>query len=258
MRAASTRVWQVSMSEQNKKRASRARPPKPREGDAGRKRRRDLEGAAVNLPNWVVEALVRVTPKERVPDALEALGTASEALADGRYHVAVKQGQRAKALAPQDATTRETLGIALYRVGDWAESLRELRTYRRMSGDTTHLPVEMDTLRALGRGSDVERAWETLQERGARPAVMKEGVVVYASHLIDAGDYERAWRLTKPKGLRQDPSEAELRLWYVAARSAALRGDGPAARELADAIVTSDPGFPGIDELEREIAAASR
>jgi len=246
------------MSEHQKKRSSRPQPSEPRAGDGGTKRRRDLEGAAVNLPNWVVDALVRVTPKERVAPALEALGTASEALADGRYHVAVKQGQRAKTLAPQDATTRETLGIALYRVGDWAGALRELRTYRRMSGDTTHLPVEMDTLRALGRSDDVDRAWETLQERGARPAVMKEGMVVYASHLIDSGDFDGAWKLTKPKGLRNDPSEAELRLWYVAARSAALRGDGAASRKLADAILTADPGFPGIDELEREIAAASR
>ena len=246
------------MSEHQNRRGSSPRKGAPGNGSKPPKRRRDLGGAAVNLPNWVVEALVRVTPKERVAPALEALGAASEALADGRYHVAVKQGHRAKAMAPQDATTRETLGIALYRVGDWTAALRELRTYRRMSGDTTHLPVEMDTLRALGKGRDVDRAWETLQERGARPAVMKEGLVVFASHLIDGGDYERAWKLTKPKGLRKDPSEAELRLWYVAARSAALREDAVAARELADAIITADPGFPGIDELEKEIAAAAR
>lgn len=248
------------MSEHHKGRAARPRSSEDRErnSDAQGKRRRDLEGAAVNLPNWVVDALVRVTPKERVGPALEALGEASAALADGRFHVAVKQGRRAKALAPQDATTRETLGIALYRVGDWTSALSELRTYRRMTGDTVHLPVEMDTLRALGRSSDVESAWETLQERGGRPDVMKEGSVVYASHLIDGGDFDAAWKLTQPKGLRQDPREADLRLWYVAARSAALRGDGKAARRLADAILTADPGFPGIDELEREIAAASR
>jgi len=246
------------MSDHHKKRDSRRRSVEDRGGNGAKKRRRDLEGAAVNLPNWVVDALVRVTPKERVGPALEALGEASAALSDGRFHVAVKQGTRAKSLAPQDATTRETLGIALYRVGDWAAALRELRTYRRMTGDTVHLPVEMDSLRALGRSTDVESAWKTLQERGGKPDVLKEGAVVYASHLIDGGDFDGAWKLTQPKGLRSDPREADMRLWYVAARSAALRGDATAARKLADAIIMADPGFPGIDELEREIATASR
>ncbi len=48
------------------------------------RRRRDLKGAAVNLPNWVIEALARTTPRDRVGPALEALGEASAAMADGR------------------------------------------------------------------------------------------------------------------------------------------------------------------------------
>ena len=74
------------------------------------KRRRDLSGAAADLPNWVVDALVRVTPKERVGPALEALGDASTAMSEGRYHDAAKHAKTAKNLAPQDATVRETLG----------------------------------------------------------------------------------------------------------------------------------------------------
>ena len=83
------------------------------------KRRRDLQGAAVDLPNWIVEALVRVTPKDRIAPALEALGEASAAMNDGRYHAAVKDAKRAKNLSPQDSTIRETLGLSAYRIGDW-------------------------------------------------------------------------------------------------------------------------------------------
>ncbi len=228
------------------------------EGDRSHQkaRRRDLRGAAANLPNWVIEALARVTPDGRVGAALEALGEASEAFAEGSYHRAVRKAQQAKDLAPRDTTVRETLGLAAYRTGDWQTALAELRTFRRLAGETTHLPVEMDVLRALGRGRDVETAWQTLQERGGKPAVLKEGAVVYGSHLIDQGDLDGAWAVVAPRRLRHDPFPEDLRLWYVAARVAALRGDAATAGKLRNDILENDPGFPGIDELEKLIASA--
>lgn len=221
------------------------------------KRRRDLKGAAVDLPNWVVEALARVTPKDRVGPALEALGEASAAMTDGRYHAAVKQAKRAKDLAPQDSTVRETLGLSAYRIGEWDTALSELRAYRRMAGDPVHLPIEIDVLRAMGRDRDVEKAWETLQKADARPIVYKEGLVVYASYLLDKGDPEGAWDLTGPKRVGPDAAEADLRVWYVAARAAAATGETATARRIADAIVLNDPSFAGLDELDREIAASA-
>ncbi|MDQ3781732.1 MAG: hypothetical protein M3349_02185 [Actinomycetota bacterium] len=218
------------------------------------KRRRDLSGAAVNLPNWVIEDLARVTPPQRVPAALEALGEASEALEKGAFKRAVRHAAQAKELAPRDATVRETLGLAAYRAGDWQTALTELRTYRRLAGETTHLPVEMDTLRALGRHRDIEAAWGTLQQRGGKPAVLKEGRVVYASHLIDRGDLDEAWALVAPRSLGGRPFEEDLRVWYVAARIAALRGDTATASEIRSAILSNDAAFPGIDELEALIA----
>ncbi len=220
------------------------------------KARRDLRGAAAGLPRWVVEELARVTPAARVAAALEALGEASEAFVDGRHHVAVRKAERAKELAPRDATVREVLGLASYRVGNWAKALSELRTYRRVTGETTHLPIEMDTLRAQGRHDDVVTTWETLQKLGGTPAVMKEGAVVYASFLIDDGEIAEARRLTKPKRLTHEPFPEDLKLWYVAARAAALAGDGSEARNLRNRILEHDPGFPGIDELDELIVAA--
>lgn len=221
----------------------------------GKTRRRDLQGAAANLPNWVVEGLARVTPDRRVGPALLALGEASEAFAEGSYHRAVRKAQQAKDLAPRDPTVRETLGIAAYRTGDWQTALAELRTFRRLTGETTHLPVEMDSLRGLDRARDVESAWSTLKELGGKPAVLKEGAVVYASHLVDEGDLDGAWKVVAPRKLRHEPFPEDLRMWYVASRVAALRGDRDTAASLRDSILEIDPGFPGIDELEKLIAA---
>jgi len=220
------------------------------------KRRRDLKGAAVDLPNWVVEALVRVTPRDRVGPALEELGEASNAMAEARYHDAARHAKKAKDLSPQDATVRETLGLASYRVGDWDTALAELRAYRRMAGDDQHLPVEMDVHRALGRDRDVEKIWELLNEADLHPKVWKEGKVVYGSYLIDQGRPKEAWDITGPKRVGPDAYEADLRVWYVAARAAALSGETDTARRIADAILLNDPSFAGLDELDREIAAA--
>lgn len=218
--------------------------------------RRDLKGAAADLPHWVTEELARVTPANRVAAALEALGEASEAFVAGKHHAALRKAQRAKDLAPRDATVREILGLAAYRVGDWGTALSELRTYRRITGETTHLPVEMDVLRAQGRNEDVRKAWNALQERGGKPPVLKEGAVVYASFLIDIGEIAEARRLTRPKRLTHEPFPEDLKLWYVAARAAALDGDGERARTLRNQILENDPGFPGIDELEELIIEA--
>jgi len=219
------------------------------------KRRKDLKGAAVNLPNWIIEEVSRVTPGDRIGPTLEALGAASEALADGNYQSAVKNGLRAKSLAPQSATIRETIGIAAYRLGDWSTALSELRAYRRMAGETTHLPIEMDALRAQGRSKDVEKAWQELQKRGGHGLVMNEGKIVYASYLLDEDRADEAWEIVRPPRMEQRPNEGHLRLYYVAARTAAARGDKETARKLSDEIVTHDPSFPGYEELEREIAS---
>jgi hypothetical protein len=244
-----------SKSKPNKGKPKRgARGPQP--SAQASKRRRDLKGAAVNLPNWVVESLARVTPRDRVGPALEALGEASAAMAEARYHDAARHARKAKGLAPQDATVRETLGLASYRVGDWDTALAELRAYRRMAGDPQHLPVEMDVHRALKRDRDVEKTWETLNEADVHPAVRKEGRVVYGSYLLDHGKPEEAWDVTGPARVGPTPHEADLRVWYVAARAAAMRGEVDTARRIADAIVLNDPSFAGLDTLDREIAAA--
>ena len=53
---------------------------------------------------------------------------------------------------------RETLAMTAYRTGDYALAIRELRTFRRLSGRDTHLAIMVDSERGLGRP---ERAIET-------------------------------------------------------------------------------------------------
>ncbi|MGO4594648.1 hypothetical protein AB4Z18_12595 [Leifsonia sp. 2TAF2] len=63
------------------------------------------------------------------------------------------------------AVVRETLAITAYATGDFALALRELRTYRRISGSNDQLPLMVDSERGVGRpdralelGRSVERS----------------------------------------------------------------------------------------------------
>jgi hypothetical protein len=162
------------------------------------------------------------------------------------------EAESAKALSPRDATVRELIALSAYRLGRWDVTLRELRVFRRLTGEPLHIPIEMDALRALDRSStEIDEVWKQLQRLDADPATRNEARVVYASHLIDRGEARRAWEITDPKRLTADPSESELRVWYVASRAAGILGDAATARRLREAIEEADPAFPGLDELAR-------
>ncbi len=49
------------------------------------------------------------------------------------------------------ACVREAVAMTAYAAGNYAEALRELRTYRRISGSNAHLPLMADCERGLGR-----------------------------------------------------------------------------------------------------------
>jgi hypothetical protein len=177
-----------------------------------------------------------------------------ETFASERYGAALPDLRKAKELAPRSSTIRELLGLSAYRSGNWEEGLRELRTFRRITGDLIHMPVEMDCLRALGRGSDVTKTWELLNDLDHSQTVSHEARVVYASHLLDEGLPREAWEIIKPGRLISNPSPGELRRWFVAARVAIDAGDHDAARQIVTALEDQDLDFEGIEELRAALA----
>ncbi|MCB2223913.1 MAG: tetratricopeptide repeat protein [Actinobacteria bacterium] len=192
-----------------------------------------------------------MTPKAKLAAAGETLQAAAEAFADGKHGRALKLAQQAKELSPRDATVRELLALSAYRLGQWEQALRELRTYRRYTGDTTHLAVEMDVLRALDRPDDIDALWALLAKLGGSRAARDEAKVVYGAHLLDRDEARRAWEVTNPGRIGADPEESELRVWFIAARAAAELGDRKTGRRLFEAIQQADPAFPALDELDR-------
>lgn len=193
----------------------------------------------------------RVTAKGRIQPTLELLHSAAKSFAASKYGKALGDLEEAKVMAPRVATIRELMGLCSYRLGRWDQALRELRTFRRLTGETTHMPVEMDVLRALDRPRDVEEVWKAFRRIGGDREVEREARVVYASFLLDDGRDREAWEITNPKRIGDSPQPSELRVWFVAAKAAARLGDLKTARRLYMAIQASDAGFPALDELDR-------
>lgn len=205
------------------------------------------------LPKWVRDEILRSTPKDRREPALMHLSKGMEQFADERYPAAAAELRKAKKLSPRSSTVRELLGLSAYRSGQWEEGLRELRTFRRITGDLIHMPVEMDSLRALGRGEDVRKTWDRIQEHDVSATINNEARVVYASFLLDEGHPREAWAVIKPGRLISSPSPGELRRWFVAARVALEAGDKEAARKLVAALDAQEPDFEGMDELRSQL-----
>lgn len=89
---------------------------------------------------------------------------------------------------------RESLAITAYAVGDYALALRELRTYRRITGRDDQLPMMVDSERGLGRP---ERALELGRSvpRSALPAAVQvELAIAMSGARLDQGDAEAALR----------------------------------------------------------------
>lgn len=87
---------------------------------------------------------------------------------------------------------REAVGLTAYAAGEYAEALRELRTYRRITGDNTHLPLMVDSERALDRREKaLELAAEVDPASLEKPIRVELAIVVSGIHR-DLGQAERA------------------------------------------------------------------
>lgn len=175
--------------------------------------------------------------------------------ADERFRAAVDHLTQVKALAPRAALARELLGLSYYYLENWSQALQELRAYRRFTGETLHMPVEIDCLRALRRPADVDKTYELFRELGGDKDTEREAAVVYASHLLDLDRVAEAWRVIKPGRLISPASESEIRRWYVAARVALAANDIGAAKKFVDAIDRENPSLPGLDELKNRVGS---
>lgn len=128
------------------------RPPRPRDDD-DRPRHDDPEipeTVAANMLDKVARAELKTLSKDNADWVARHLVMAGQ-LIDEDPALAHKHAQSAARRAGRIAVVRETVGITAYALGEFELALRELRTYRRISGHDDQLPLMVDCERGIGR-----------------------------------------------------------------------------------------------------------
>jgi hypothetical protein len=83
---------------------------------------------------------------------------------------------------------RETAAITAYRLGDFATALRELRTYRRISGRNDQLPMMVDCERGLGRPERALELGRSVERSALDTPVQVELAIAMSGARLDLGN----------------------------------------------------------------------
>lgn len=90
------------------------------------------------------------------------------------------------------AVVRETLAITAYSIGDYALALRELRTYRRISGRDDQLPMMVDSERGLGRPEKALELGRSVPRSSLPVEVQVELAIAMSGARLDLGQTDAA------------------------------------------------------------------
>jgi len=101
---------------------------------------------------------------------------------------------------------RETLAITAYSTGDYALALRELRTYRRITGRDDQLPMMVDSERGMGRPERALELGRSVPRASLPVPVQVELAIAMSGARLDLGHPEAA--LAELEIPQLDPSVA--------------------------------------------------
>ena len=90
------------------------------------------------------------------------------------------------------AVVRETVAITAYAVGDYSLALRELRTYRRISGKDDQIALQVDSERGVGRADRALEVGRSVDRSTLPTAVRVELAIAMSGARLDQGETERA------------------------------------------------------------------
>ncbi|MGN8049160.1 hypothetical protein ACTJKO_05680, partial [Curtobacterium sp. 22159] len=113
---------------------------------------------------------------------------AAAMLVDDDPEAANQHALSAARRAGRVGVVRETAAITAYRLGDFATALRELRTYRRISGRNDQLPMMVDCERGLGRPERALELGRSVDRAALDTAVQVELAIAMSGARLDLGN----------------------------------------------------------------------
>ncbi|MCP2637223.1 primosomal protein [Microbacterium sp. HD4P20] len=247
-----------------------SKPPRPTRGGADRPDRamRDGETRSVRPRHDDPHIPDEVTARDLNPGARNELKTLSKENADQvARHLAMaaqlidedpelahQHALSASRRAGRIAVVRETLAITAYATGDYGLALRELRTYRRISGKDDQIALLVDSERGVGRPDRALEAGRAVDRAELPTSVRVELAIAMSGARLDMGEPDRA--LSELDIPELDPDRAfEWSPALFAARATVLEELGradEAERWHSRALVAAEAldAASGADDLE--------
>ena len=143
----------------------------------------DLNAAARNQ--------LKTLSKENAEEVARHLAMAAEVI-DADPELAHRHAIAATRRAGRIGVVRETAAITAYAIGDYALALRELRTYRRISGSDDQIALMVDSERGVGRPDRALEVGRAVDRSTLSQSVRVELAIAMSGARLDLGENERA------------------------------------------------------------------
>ncbi len=166
----------------------------PRAHDADRPRHDDPpipEDVAANQLDRAARIELKTLSKDNADWVAKHLVMAAR-LIDSDPPLAHRHALAAARRAGRIGVVRETSAITAYATGDFALALRELRTYRRITGRDDQLPLMVDSERGVGRPQQALELGRSVPRATLEPAVQVALAIAMSGARLDLGQPELA------------------------------------------------------------------
>jgi hypothetical protein len=189
-------AWKKRDESASAGRSGGSRPPRadgPRDDDA-RPRHDDPvipEDVAANQLDRAARTELKTLSKDNADWVARHLVMAGR-LIDTDVALAHRHALAAARRAGRIGVVRETTAITAYATGDFALALRELRTYRRITGRDDQLPLMVDSERGVGRPQQALELGRSVPRAELEPAVQASLAIAMSGARLDLGQPELA------------------------------------------------------------------
>ena len=154
--------------------------------------------------------------------------------------------------AARIALVRETVGITAYTVGDFAVALRELLTFRRISGSNDQIPLMVDCERGLGRPDRALELGRSVDRAALLPGVRVNLAIAMSGARLDRGENDLALaELQIPELNPEKVFPYSVPLFYAYADTLEILGKDAESKRwtsLAERAETALAGNPGPED----------
>lgn len=138
-----------------------------------------------------VRAELKTLTKENADAVARHLVMAARLIED-EPELAHQHALSAERRAGRVGVVRETLAITAYAIGDFALALRELRTYRRITGSNDQLPLMVDSERGVGRPDRALELGRSVDRTTLAPEVQVSLAIAMSGARLDRGQPAQA------------------------------------------------------------------